>query len=96
MRRRSAERAAANEATPPALPIGPAIAIDPNAVYRPEQIRAALGLGASALRAEWRRGALRIIRRCNRNFLLGKHILAWLEGGELPSPAHRRNGATAN
>jgi hypothetical protein len=91
MRRRNAERAAANGATPAALLIGPALAIDPNAVYRPEALRAALGLGASALRAEWRRGALRIIRRCNRNYILGKDIIAWLDGGELPSPAHRRN-----
>jgi hypothetical protein len=91
MRRPSAKHVTANGATP-VPPIAPALAIDPNGVYRPEVIQAALGLGASALRAEWRRGALRIIRRCNRNFILGRDVLRWLDAGELPSPAHRHNG----
>lgn len=78
--------------TPPS--IVPALRIEPNSVYRPAMIQAALGLGASALRGEWRRGRLRIIRRCNRNFILGKDLLRWLDGGELPSPSkhHERNG----
>lgn len=83
------------EEAPPAPSIAPALVIDPNAVYRTEAVRAAFGLGASALRAEWRAGRLRIIRRCNRNFILGKDILRWLDSGELPSPAHRLNGASA-
>jgi hypothetical protein len=84
-----------DDATPtlPA-PILPALAIDPNGVYRASQIQAALELGARALRAEWREGRLRIVRRCNRNFILGSDILAWLDAGTLPAPRRRaeRNG----
>ena len=79
--------------TPPALPIAPALDLRPEAVYLPAQIVAALGLRASSLRSEWRAGRLRIVRRCGRNFLLGKDILSWLDAGALASPAHRHNGA---
>jgi hypothetical protein len=85
---------AATDSAPP-VPIVPALLIELNAVYRSATIQAALGLGGSALRAEWRAGRLRVIRRCNRNFLLGRDILDWLDRGELLSPAkrHERNGA---
>jgi hypothetical protein len=63
--------------------IGPALAIDPNAIYRPEQVQIALGLRASSLRTEWRRGRLRVLRRCGRNFLLGRDLITWLDSGEL-------------
>lgn len=77
---------------PPALPIAPALDLRPDAIYLPRQVIAALGLRASSLRSEWRAGRLRIIRRCGKNYLLGRDILAWLDGGELSSPAARRNG----
>jgi hypothetical protein len=78
-----------------ATPILPVLDIKADGIYRPAQIQQALGLGASALRGEWRGGRLRIIRRCNKNFLLGKDILNWMDSGELPSPAKRfhTNGA---
>jgi hypothetical protein len=88
-------RKRSDDATPtlPAL-ILPALAIDPNGIYRASQIQAALGLGARALRGEWREGRLRIVRRCNRNFILGSDILAWLDAGTLPASRRRaeRNG----
>jgi hypothetical protein len=64
----------------------PALDIRPDGVYRPAQIQAALGLGGRALRAEWRAGRLRVVRRCNRNFLLGRDVLEWLDSGALPTP----------
>jgi hypothetical protein len=70
-------------------PIVPALLIEANAVYRTATIQVALGLGARALRAEWRAGRLRIVRRCNRNFIIGRDVLAWLDSGELPSPRRR-------
>jgi hypothetical protein len=75
-----------NPAMKPTAPVLPILAIDPNGVYRASQIQAALSLGARALRREWRSGRLRIIRRCNRNFLLGRDILDWLASGGLPAP----------
>ena len=57
--------------------------IDPNAVYRPQQVIAALGLRDSSLRSEWRAGRLRVVRRCGKNYLLGRDLLAWLDAGEL-------------
>lgn len=77
-------------ADPPAAP--PAIALRADGIYPMALVRAALALGAGALRREWRAGRLRILRRCNRNFILGRDLIAWLDGGELPSPANR-NGA---
>jgi hypothetical protein len=79
----------------PADPILPALDIHPEAVYRPEQIRIALGLQASSLRSEWRAGRLRVVRRCGRNYILGSDLLSWLDAGELPSPADRQHGRTA-
>jgi hypothetical protein len=72
-------------ATPPA-PILPALDIHQDGIYRPVQIAAALGLGARALRGEWRAGRLRVIRRCNKNFLVGRDVLEWLSTGALPAP----------
>jgi hypothetical protein len=68
---------------PAATPILPVLDIRPDAVYTPRQVIAALGLRASSLRTEWRAGRLRIVRRCGHNYLLGKDIIAWLDGGEL-------------
>lgn len=76
--------------------VEPALDIKPNAVYLPSQIRTALHLRASSLRTEWRRGRLRIIRRCGRNYLLGRDVLEWLAGGELPSPAKRRSSSDSS
>lgn len=71
-------------------PILPALDIRPDGVYLTAQIREALGLRSSSLRTEWRRGRLRIVRRCGKNYVLGKDVLAWLDGGEVPSPATRQ------
>ena len=77
---------------PPPVPaplIAPVLNLLAEAVYLPEQIRIALRLRASSLRSEWRAGRLRIVRRCGRNFILGRDLLHWLEGGDLPSPAQK-------
>jgi hypothetical protein len=63
--------------------IAPALAIRPDDVFLPSQIQDALCLRASSLRSEWRSGRLRVVRRCGRNYLIGKDVLAWLDGGEL-------------
>jgi len=82
MARRTKSQAA--QAPPP--PILPALDLRPDAVYRPEQIRTALGLRVSSLRTEWRQGRLRVVRRCGRNYLIGRDVLDWLNGGEVPPP----------
>ena len=69
-----------------AATILPALDIRPEGIYLPAQVRAALNLRASSLRSEWRAGRLRIIRRCGRNYLLGRDVLKWLDGGEVPAP----------
>ena len=78
-------------AAPPGTTL-PALDIRPEGVYRPEQIRAAPGLRASSLRTEWRHGRLRIVRRCGRNYLLGRDVLAWLAAGEVPPPTRHTAG----
>ena len=85
-RRRQPEAGAAEPASPSPMP---PFVIDPNGVYLAEQIRAALRLRASSLKSEWRRGRLRVVRRCGRNFYLGRDLLAWLDSGELPAPSRR-------
>lgn len=79
----------------PSTQIVPVLDIRPDGIYRSSQIQQALGLGARALRAEWREGRLRVIRRCRKNFLLGRDVLTWLDAGELLSPAkhYQTNGA---
>jgi hypothetical protein len=57
--------------------------ISPTGIYSTGAVIAALGLRASSLRTEWRAGRLRVVRRCGKNYLLGKDVLAWLDGGEL-------------
>jgi hypothetical protein len=81
-------RSANRTAAPPAP-----FVIEPNTVYVAEYVRAALRLKASSLRSEWRAGRLRVLRRCGRNFFLGRDLLAWLSGGELRRrpPAEGRN-----
>jgi hypothetical protein len=56
--------------------------IHPCGIYTPRFVQAALGLRASSLRSEWRAGRLRVVKRCGRNFLLGKDVIAWLDAGE--------------
>jgi hypothetical protein len=69
--------------------IQPALDLKPDAIYLPSQVIAALQLRSSSLRSEWRAGRLRVLRRCGKNYLLGRDILVWLNGGELPSPSNR-------
>jgi hypothetical protein len=85
MQHKHRAKAGAAEPAPPS-----AFLIDPNAVYRPAQVIAALGLRASSLRSEWRSGRLRIVKRCGKNFLIGRDILRWLDSGERPAPARPR------
>jgi hypothetical protein len=89
------EQSAPTTALPSTTPV---LDIRLDGVYLPRQIIAALGLRSSSLRSEWRAGRLRIVRRCGRNYLIGKDVLSWLVGGELVSPArrHHTNGAVAN
>lgn len=92
-RKRTIDKADApdeSDAPQVAVTIAPTLDIRADGIYRPEQVRAALGLGSSALRAEWRAGRLRIVRRCKRNYIIGRDLIAWLDAGELPSPANRR------
>jgi hypothetical protein len=72
-------------AAPTAAPPAPFV-IEANGIYSAEFVRAALRLKKSSLRTEWRCGRLRVLRRCGRNFFLGRDLLAWLDGGELPRP----------
>jgi hypothetical protein len=81
-----AESGAAEAAPPLPSPIMPALDIRPDGVYLAEQIRTALRLRASSLKSEWRRGTLRVVRRCGRNFYLGRDLLDWLNRGELAAP----------
>jgi hypothetical protein len=83
MSRHRTSHASSNGKASPLTPVLPVLPLDPNGVYLPRQVIAALGLRVSSLRHEWRQGRLRIIKRCNKNFLLGKDVLAWLDGGEL-------------
>ena len=89
MGRRKKNQLPSADTIPPPAPITPALDIRRDGIYRPEQVRQALGLRASSLRTEWRRGRLRIVRRCGRNFLLGHDVLAWLDGGEVRPPTER-------
>jgi hypothetical protein len=93
--RKQRELSVLTAALPPTKPV---LDIRQDGVYLPRQIIAALGLRSSSLRSEWRAGRLRIVRRCGRNYLIGKDVLSWLVGGELASPArrHHANGAAAN
>jgi hypothetical protein len=87
MRRKAQPAASAAEPAPPSPP--PPFVIELSAVYRPAAVIAALGLRASSLRSEWRAGRLRIVKRCGKNYLLGRDVLAWLDGGELPAPTRQ-------
>jgi hypothetical protein len=84
------KQAHADAQTPVTSPVVPSLDIRPDGVYLPTQIRVALGLKSSSLRTEWRHGRLRVIRRCGKNYLLGRDVLEWLNGGEVPSPAARK------
>jgi hypothetical protein len=74
----------------------PTLDLRVDGIYTPAQVITALGLRGSSLRTEWRRGRLRVVRRCGKNYLLGRDILRWLDAGELPSPATRTNGGEAD
>jgi hypothetical protein len=76
------------------MPGGPALDLRLDGIYTPAQVTVALGLRASSLRTEWRRGRLRVVRRCGKNYLLGRDILAWLDGGELCRQQRENNGVT--
>jgi hypothetical protein len=75
----------AEDAPPPST--APALDIRPDGIYRTETVMAALGICRASIRKEWREGRLRVVRRCGKNYLIGRDVLAWLDGGELPSPS---------
>jgi hypothetical protein len=73
----------------PAAPTGLAVhRVHPTAVYFVDTFRKLFRLKESSLRREVREGRLRIAKRCNRYYLLGRWILEWLESAEV-----KRNGA---
>jgi hypothetical protein len=57
--------------------------IEPTAVYSVAEAVAALRLRQSTIRRELREGRLRVAKRAGRYYLLGKWLLAWIEGGEV-------------
>jgi hypothetical protein len=73
---------------PPQAPPPPHL-IAPTACYSLEQARHYLGLAKGTLRREIRLGRLRVAQRAGRRFVLGRWLLEWLEGGELPRATPR-------
>jgi hypothetical protein len=69
--------------SPPAdqVAAGPVV-IQEQAVYTVAEAQAALKLRRNSLKREIREGRLTVSKRCGRYYLLGKHLLAWLEAGE--------------
>lgn len=63
---------------PPAVPV-----LHPRAVYDLAGAARALGLARSCLPREIRLGRLRAAKRAGKVLILGKWLLAWIEGGEI-------------
>jgi hypothetical protein len=69
--------------------------IRPDAIYRPAEIEAILGLAASTLSREFREGRLRMSKRAGRHWLMGAWVISWLAGGEYHyKPQHRATKPT--
>jgi hypothetical protein len=58
--------------------------IQPGDIFTLAGARAALRLAKSTFRREVREGRLRISVRAGKRWLLGRWLIEWLEGGELP------------
>jgi hypothetical protein len=57
----------------------PPLVIDPDAVYEEGTISLTLDVRLATLaRARWN-GELKFVRRGNRIFILGRHLLSWLD-----------------
>lgn len=63
------------------------VVIQPDAVYRPEQLRDMLGLNKTTLEKELDAGRLRKCKVAGKVFVLGRWVLAWLRRRETtPAP----------
>ncbi len=63
----------------------PVRVIDPNAVFRLDELRAVLGLPRTTLKREVRAGRLRVTRRAGCYWVLGSWLLEYFESGPGPS-----------
>jgi hypothetical protein len=79
-----AAKSSPRPATPAAERAGPLLTIHPTDVFTLAGARAALHLTKTTIRREVREGRLRISCRAGRRWLLGRWLIEWLEGGELP------------
>lgn len=52
--------------------------INERGLYRPADVIAIFGLGASSIRAEVRAGRLKPRKRCGKYFFLGSDLIEWL------------------
>jgi hypothetical protein len=57
--------------------------VQPNGVYRPEDLSLSLGIPLSGIRRDIRSGKLRASKRRGRLFVLGEQVLDWLRAGEV-------------
>jgi hypothetical protein len=71
-------RKMSNTIDPAGIPV-----IRPTAVYRPEQIRAILGLKDNTIPREIRMGRLRVAKRGGKHFVLGCWLVEWLSNAEV-------------
>jgi hypothetical protein len=57
--------------------------VAPLATYRPDHVRAGLGLAKHTIMREIRQKRLRVSKRAGRYFILGEWVIEWLREGEL-------------
>jgi hypothetical protein len=80
-------------ATPTALP--PVRVIDPNSVFKLDELRAFLSLPLTCLKREARLGRLRVSRRSGRYFTTGRWVREWIEAGEIQPKTRPQGGGLA-
>jgi hypothetical protein len=66
----------AEPATAPVVPV-----IQPTSIFTTKTFREVFGLRPSSLRREVREGRLKVFKRCDKYFILGEEVLAWLRSG---------------
>jgi hypothetical protein len=57
--------------------------INPRGIYTLETARAALGLAASTLQTEIKKGRLRVAKRAGKYLIPGEWLLEWIKKGEI-------------
>jgi hypothetical protein len=92
-RRRKAQSPASASPTPPPPPAVAPVVIPDDAIFRLDDLRAALGLARDTLRRAVRQGRLRVARINGRYFVRGAWIHEWLTGAEV---TRYRGGAALN